>query len=53
MGLVEKVGPNIKNRKVGDRVVVSFQIACGTCHFCKQKLSSCEFIVTWIIRDGP
>jgi len=27
----------------GDRVVASFQIACGECYYCKQKLSSqCE-----------
>ncbi|KKA21821.1 S-(hydroxymethyl)glutathione dehydrogenase [Rasamsonia emersonii CBS 393.64] len=42
-GIVESVGPGIKKIKVGDRVVVSFQIACGECYYCKQKLSSvCE-----------
>ncbi|KAK3375529.1 chaperonin 10-like protein [Lasiosphaeria ovina] len=42
-GVVEKVGPAVKNVKVGKRYVVSFQIACGECFFCKQKLSSqCE-----------
>ncbi|KAF9528680.1 GroES-like protein [Crepidotus variabilis] len=40
MGIVDKVGPNVTNIKVGQRVVASFQIACGDCHFCKQKLSS-------------
>lgn len=43
MGIVEQVGPNVKKVKVGDRVVASFQISCGTCRFCVQKLSSqCE-----------
>lgn len=40
MGKVEKVGPNVKNLRVGQRVVASFQIACGECDYCKQKLSS-------------
>lgn len=40
MGIIDKVGPNVTNHKVGDRVVVSFQIACGECSYCKQKLSS-------------
>jgi len=43
-GVVETVGPSAgKNVKPGDRVVCSFQIACGECFYCKQKLSSvCE-----------
>jgi threonine dehydrogenase-like Zn-dependent dehydrogenase len=40
MGTVEKVGPNVKELKAGQRVVASFQIACGECEYCKQKLSS-------------
>ncbi|GLB42851.1 putative groES-like protein [Lyophyllum shimeji] len=40
MGVVDKVGPNVKNLKVGQRVVASFQIICGECDYCKQKLSS-------------
>ncbi|GAA98245.1 uncharacterized protein L969DRAFT_85807 [Mixia osmundae IAM 14324] len=39
-GIIEKTGPAVKNFKVGDRVVASFQIACGDCEFCDQKLSS-------------
>lgn len=39
-GIVDRVGPRVKNLKVGDRVVTSFQIACGECRFCKDKLSS-------------
>ncbi|EMD42179.1 hypothetical protein CERSUDRAFT_110723 [Gelatoporia subvermispora B] len=40
MGVVDKVGPNVNNLQVGQRVVASFQIACGECSYCKQKLSS-------------
>jgi threonine dehydrogenase-like Zn-dependent dehydrogenase len=42
-GVVDSVGPGIHKVKPGDRVVCSFQIACGECYYCKQKLSSqCE-----------
>jgi threonine dehydrogenase-like Zn-dependent dehydrogenase len=37
-GVVEEVGPEVKNLKPGDRVLVPFNIACGTCPFCKQEL---------------
>jgi threonine dehydrogenase-like Zn-dependent dehydrogenase len=41
MGIVEEVGPEVKNLKRGDRVVVPFTIACGNCFFCKRQLWSC------------
>lgn len=42
-GVVESVGSGVTNLKPGQRVVCSFQIACGNCMYCKQKLSSqCE-----------
>lgn len=37
-GVVEQVGPEVGNLKVGDQVLVPFNIACGQCHFCKQGL---------------
>ncbi|PPQ91917.1 hypothetical protein CVT25_001288 [Psilocybe cyanescens] len=40
MGIVDKVGPNVTNIHPGQRVVASFQIACGKCEYCKKKLSS-------------
>ncbi|HYY93649.1 MAG TPA: zinc-dependent alcohol dehydrogenase [Pyrinomonadaceae bacterium] len=43
MGEIVEVGPDVKNRRVGDRVVVSFPISCGNCFFCQQELYSlCE-----------
>ena len=43
MGIVEEVGPAVKNLKKGDRVVVPFTIACGTCFFCQKHLEMhCE-----------
>jgi threonine dehydrogenase-like Zn-dependent dehydrogenase len=42
-GIAEELGPDVKKIKKGSRYVASFQIACGDCFFCKQKLSSqCE-----------
>jgi threonine dehydrogenase-like Zn-dependent dehydrogenase len=42
-GIVDEVGPAVKKVQKGKRYVASFQIACGECFFCKQKLSSqCE-----------
>jgi threonine dehydrogenase-like Zn-dependent dehydrogenase len=43
MGEVVEVGKEVKNLKVGDRVVVPFPIACGHCWHCeKQMFSLCE-----------
>jgi threonine dehydrogenase-like Zn-dependent dehydrogenase len=43
MGQVVEVGKNVKNLKVGDRVVVPFPISCGACGMCHSGLFSlCE-----------
>ncbi|MGW8889088.1 zinc-dependent alcohol dehydrogenase [Streptomyces sp. NPDC055749] len=43
MGIVEEVGPDVTAVSVGDRVVVPFNISCGTCWMCGQGLhSQCE-----------
>ena len=40
MGEVVEVGKEVRNLKKGDRVVVPFTIACGSCFFCKSALWS-------------
>ena len=43
MGVVEEVGSDTGSLKVGDRVVIPFQISCGSCWMCEQKLyTQCE-----------
>lgn len=37
IGIVERVGPEVKNIKVGDRVVVTSSISCGYCENCKAR----------------
>ncbi|MFB9864526.1 glutathione-dependent formaldehyde dehydrogenase [Rufibacter immobilis] len=37
-GIVEEVGSEVTKIKVGDHVLVPFNIACGQCVFCKQEL---------------
>jgi threonine dehydrogenase-like Zn-dependent dehydrogenase len=41
MGVVEEVGPEVTNLKVGDRIVNPFTICCGSCFYCKRELWSC------------
>ncbi|MFG2715507.1 alcohol dehydrogenase catalytic domain-containing protein [Streptomyces goshikiensis] len=43
MGIVEEVGPDVTRVKRGDRVVIPFNVSCGTCHMCDHGLQSqCE-----------
>lgn len=43
MGIVGDVGRGATNLKKGDRVVVPFPIACGSCRFCAMELPThCE-----------
>lgn len=37
-GIVVEIGSEVQNIKVGDHVMVPFNIACGSCPFCKQEL---------------
>lgn len=41
MGEVVEVGRGVTNLRRGDRVVVPFPIACGSCYFCRNELWSC------------
>lgn len=43
MGEVVELGREVKNLKIGDRVVVPFTISCGSCFFCKtEQWSLCD-----------
>jgi threonine dehydrogenase-like Zn-dependent dehydrogenase len=49
MGIVEEVGAAVTEVRPGDRVVVPFNVSCGTCFMCGQGLhSQCE---TTQVRD--
>ena len=40
VGRVVETGPDVRKLKAGDRVLVPFNIFCGTCFFCKKELYS-------------
>lgn len=40
MGEIIEAGSGVKSLKVGDKIVVPFDIGCGMCRFCKLKLWS-------------
>jgi threonine dehydrogenase-like Zn-dependent dehydrogenase len=43
MGVVEEVGPEVTHIQPGDRVVVPFNISCGSCWMCTRGLfAQCE-----------
>jgi threonine dehydrogenase-like Zn-dependent dehydrogenase len=43
MGIVEDVGPEVAAVRPGDRVIVPFNIFCGSCFFCSRELyAACE-----------
>lgn len=39
MGVVEQVGPAVKTLAKGDRVVIPFNISCGTCFNCSRGMT--------------
>ena len=44
-GIVEKIGKNVDNVKVGDRVVAANSAPCGECFFCKrEEYNLCEHL---------
>jgi threonine dehydrogenase-like Zn-dependent dehydrogenase len=39
-GVIEEIGPSVQNLKVGDQVLVPFNVFCGSCFFCQRELYS-------------
>ena len=39
VGVVDEVGPSVQNVQVGDRVMVPFNVFCGTCFFCARGVN--------------
>ncbi len=51
MGRIVEVGPGVTDLSVGDRVVMPFQISCGSCFMCDQGLQTqCE--TTQVREEG-
>jgi threonine dehydrogenase-like Zn-dependent dehydrogenase len=51
MGIVEEVGAEVTELSPGDRVVIPFQISCGSCWMCGQGLQTqCE--TTQVREEG-
>jgi threonine dehydrogenase-like Zn-dependent dehydrogenase len=51
MGVVEEVGSEVTELSPGDRVVIPFQISCGSCFMCDQGLQTqCE--TTQVREEG-
>ena len=43
MGEVMEVGSEVRKVKVGDKIVIPFDIACGSCHYCgDEQYSACD-----------
>ena len=40
-GIIEKIGEDVRNFKVGDRVVPGLVVHCGRCRYCKMGLNPC------------
>lgn len=49
MGIVREIGSGVTDLSIGDRVVIPFQISCGSCFMCDRQLyTQCE---TTQVRD--
>ncbi len=52
IGVIEEIGANVANFKVGDRVVISCISSCGRCTNCKKGMySHCENGGGWVLGN--
>lgn len=52
-GVIDKVGENVKNYKVGDRAFVSHHVPCNTCRYClADHHTACETLHTTNVDPG-
>jgi alcohol dehydrogenase len=50
VGTITEVGAGVRDRKVGDRVLISCISACGTCRFCREgAFGQCQGGGGWIL----
>lgn len=53
-GVVEAVGSEVNNVKVGDEVVVNASFSCGNCYYCVNgEPMFCENFKIWGFQTGP
>jgi len=45
MGIIDDVGPGVKNFKKGDRVVASFNISCGECEYVRAAVFCPDLLI--------
>jgi len=45
-GVISKVGSNVKEYKVGQRVAMNFRSYCGSCYYCRNKMEHyCQAVI--------